>query len=208
MKPNLFIVGAGGFAKEVLWLIDEIGHLESCQGFLEPDIIWQEKWKNETLLSKRVLPYSQVSLKDSSLVIAIGSPSVRRRVAELDFNGGEFKSLIHPNARISKWVDVGEGSIITAGCIITVDIEIGIHAQLNLDCTVGHNTKIGDYFTAAPSVNISGDCNIGNQVYMGTGSAIKQGVSICDNVVIGMGAMVTKDIVEPGTYVGIPARRR
>lgn len=90
---------------------------------------------------------------------------------------------------------------------MTCQIKIGDFAQLNLGTTIGHDCIIGDFFTTAPSVNISGICNIGKKVYFGTSAAIRQNLKVCDNVNIGMGAMVVKDITEPGTYVGIPAKK-
>jgi UDP-3-O-[3-hydroxymyristoyl] glucosamine N-acyltransferase len=69
---------------------------------------------------------------------------------------------------------------------------------------VGHDCVIGDFFTASPGVNISGNCTIGNQVYIGTNASLKQGITICDDVIIGMGSVVVKDIIEPGVYIGNP----
>ena len=84
---------------------------------------------------------------------------------------------------------------------------IGDFAQVNIYAGVGHDCIIGDYFTASPKVSVSGNVRIGNHVFLGTACTILPGVSICDHVTVGAGAVVTKDIVEPGTYVGVPARR-
>ena len=66
---------------------------------------------------------------------------------------------------------------------------------------------IGDFFTTAPGVQISGNCIIGDMVYFGTHSSIKQKIQICDNVTIGLNAGVVKDIMYSGTYVGVPAKQ-
>jgi UDP-3-O-[3-hydroxymyristoyl] glucosamine N-acyltransferase len=84
---------------------------------------------------------------------------------------------------------------------------IGKHSQINLMTTIGHDCIIGDYFTTAPSVQISGNINIGNNVYFGTKSSAKQKISICDNVIIGMNSGVVKDINESGTYIGTPCKK-
>lgn len=118
-----------------------------------------------------------------------------------------FITIIHPTAIISDWVKIGKGSIITAGTILTCNINIGNHAQINLQTTIGHDCSIGNYFTTAPNVNISGDCKFGECVYFGTNSAIRQGIRICDNVIIGMGGIVVKDINEEGVYIGNPVRK-
>jgi sugar O-acyltransferase (sialic acid O-acetyltransferase NeuD family) len=108
---------------------------------------------------------------------------------------------------MSKWVEVGAGSIICAGCVLTCQISLGKHCHLNLNTTVGHDCTFGDFCTVAPGVNISGNCTFGNRVDVGTQAAFRQHVRVCDDAVIGMGAVVVKDIVEAGTYVGVPAKR-
>jgi len=104
-------------------------------------------------------------------------------------------------------VDVGPGSMICAGNIITVDISLGRHTIVNLDCTIGHDAVFQDYVTLCPSVNMSGMTHIGSCVEFGTGTQVLQGKRVCGDVVVGAGAVVNKDITEPGTYVGVPARR-
>ena len=99
------------------------------------------------------------------------------------------------------------GVIIASGVIITCNVSIGKHAQLNLNSTIGHDCIIDDYFTASPSVSISGSCIIKEQVYLGTGSLLREGIFITNNSIIGMGAVVVKKIKEKGTYIGNPARK-
>lgn len=201
-----YIVGTGGFAREVLFLMDELGMYNTLHGFIEPDHIWEEKWKDKTIMDKPVFPFSDVKAFDQ-ITIGVADSNIRRKTISQLPKDVVYLSLVHPNVSISKWCKIGLGSIITAGCILTTQIEIGDHCHLNLGTTIGHDCNIGDFFTTAPSVNISGICNIGNNVYFGTGAATKQGINICHDVTIGMGAMVTKSITESGTYVGIPAKK-
>jgi UDP-3-O-[3-hydroxymyristoyl] glucosamine N-acyltransferase len=97
--------------------------------------------------------------------------------------------------------------VICAGSIITTNVKIGRHAHINLITTIGHDCSIGDYFTTAPGVQISGNVLIEDRVYFGTRSCIKQKISVCDDVTIGMNSGVIKDIKEPGTYIGTPAKK-
>jgi UDP-3-O-[3-hydroxymyristoyl] glucosamine N-acyltransferase len=103
--------------------------------------------------------------------------------------------------------EIGKGSIITMGSIVTCNVAIGDHSQLNLHTTIGHDCRIGHYFTTAPGAHISGECEIGHNVYFGTNASVRQGVRICDDVTIGMGGVVVKDIVEAGVYIGNPLRK-
>ena len=70
--------------------------------------------------------------------------------------GLKFCSVIHPSAKMSQYIDVGKGTIITAGNILTTQIKIGNHVIINLDCTIGHDSIIEDYCTILPGCHISG----------------------------------------------------
>lgn len=206
MERKICIVGSGGFGREVLLCVMDI--------FPNRDIwdvacfmVDNKYYKEGSIMGVPVIPMSSFNSKIYSVVVAIGDPLSRRRVVERLPADTIYGTIIHPTAVISKFVKVGRGSIITAGCILTCNIEIGNHAHLNLHTTVGHDCVIGDYFTTAPAVNISGNCNIGTDVYFGTNSSIKQGINVCSGATIGMNAAVVKDIVEPGVYVGVPAKR-
>ncbi len=203
---KIIILGTGGFAREVLCLLDDLELYHQVAGFSEPDHIWQEKWEHVEIMGKPVIPYNE--LTDSfQLTIGIGNGTVREKIVDQLGNNVTYGTYIHPHATVSRWAEIGVGTIITAGCVITSQIQIGDYSQLNLNSTIGHDTIVKDYFTTAPSSNISGNCTIGKHVYFGTGAATKQGVSICDHVTVGMGAMVTKNIIESGIYVGIPAKK-
>ena len=108
---------------------------------------------------------------------------------------------------MSKRVTVGEGVIVCAGIIITVDVIIGNHVIYKLDCMLGYGDIIDDYLTMYPRVNVSGCCEIGSGVELGTGTQILQGLTVADNVIVGASACVVKDIQEAGVYVGAPAKR-
>lgn len=207
MKKNICIVGTGGFAREVLCLIDDLKLYNDVCAFLEPDHIWEKEWKGKEIMGIPVLNQSSFDPEKSFASIGIGDPIIREKVTKQLPQNTEYKSLIHPNAVISRWSTIEEGAVICAGSIITSQIKIGKHAHINLDTTIGHDCTIGNFFTTAPSVNISGICDIGDYVYFGTGSATRQGVKINSNITVGMGAMVVKDLNEAGIYVGIPAKK-
>ena len=90
---------------------------------------------------------------------------------------------------------------------MTTNITIGKHAHLNLQTTIGHDCRIGDYFTTAPGVKVSGNCKIYDCVYVGTNASIKEKLSIHSLTTIGMNGAVVKHIEEPGTYVGVPVKK-
>ncbi len=211
MSKELYIIGAGGFGREVAWLaerVNEVEHIWDMKGFIDDD---------ETLLGTLQGSYPVVGGCDFILnikreiwvVCAIGCAAVRKKiVGRLENNPKiRFATLVDPAVLRSGRVSIGEGSILCAGTILTVDISVGKHVIVNLDCTIGHDVKIQDFVTVYPSVNVSGQVVIGEGVEIGTGAQVIQGKRICAGSVIGAGAVVVKDIVEKGTYVGVPAKR-
>lgn len=141
------------------------------------------------------------------VIIAVGNPETRKKIVEKLPDKTKYISMFHSNAIIMEESFIDIGGIITTGSVLTTNIKIGKHSHINLNTTIGHDCIIGDYFTTAPGVNISGECKIGNCVYIGTNASIKNGVEICDNVTIGMGAVVTKNITEEGIYIGNPIKK-
>jgi sugar O-acyltransferase (sialic acid O-acetyltransferase NeuD family) len=118
----------------------------------------------------------------------------------------KFGTVIDPSVEMSDLVTIGEGTIICAHTIITVNIEIGSHVIINLDCTVGHDAVLQDFVTLYPSVNVSGITNTGHAVELGTGMQIIQGKTVGDYSIVGAGAVVVKDIPAKCTAVGSPAK--
>ena len=207
MGNDIYIVGTGGFAREVLFLLDDLGRFGDVKAFLEPASIWEERFKESEIMEKKVLPMSDYRPSKGQVIIGVADAKIRKLSTEQLPVGTDYLTVVHPSACVSRWCKIGEGSVITAGCIVTTQVDLGVHCHLNLGTTIGHDTKVKSFFTTAPAVNISGVCNIHESVYFGTGAATRQGINICSDVTIGMGAMVVKDITEAGTYVGIPAKR-
>lgn len=190
------IIGAGGFGREVYWSLNSVERSNTV--FFVDDEYWSSG-------NNKILPLSLFESDKYEVIVAIADSKHRQRIVENLPKTTKFFTHIHPTAQIhGEDVTIGEGSIICAGTIITTNVKIGKHAHLNLITTVGHDCVIGDYFTTAPGVQISGNEIIGNRVYFGTRSCMKQKLTICNDVIIGMNAGVTKDITEPGTYVGTP----
>ena len=205
----IVIIGSQGFAKEIEWLISEINRFHAPNaafnflGFIDQ----QENPVNEHILGDDSWAMSQLS-KETQFVIAIGKPSLRKKLADKYMSEGfQPATLIHPSVQMSGSVSVGEGSLICAGVIMTVDIALGAFCILNLNSTVGHGSLVGPFVTLSPGCHISGEVKIGGECELGTGSVILPGCSLADQITLGAGAVVTKDLTEVGTYVGTPARK-
>jgi sugar O-acyltransferase (sialic acid O-acetyltransferase NeuD family) len=204
---DIVIIGAGGFGREVAWLIEDINKENTewnILGFVDD---------NKEIHGTEMNGYNVLGgiewLKSQELnvVCAIGDPIIKKKTIErLNGSNNSFPVLIHPSVIHSDRVTFGEGSIICAANIITTDIKIGNHVIINLDCTIGHDAVLGDYTTVLPSVNVSGFVVTDKSVSIGTGSAIIQGVKIGENTVVGAGSVVVKDLPKNCTAVGAPAK--
>lgn len=178
MSNVLQIIGRGGFAREVA----------SYQG----DMVDFFEYECEGI------DY------DADTIIAIGNVQVRQRIVK---KFPHLKYTIRNNGVNWRNVIAGEGTIICPGCQLTVDIKIGRHVIINLNCTIGHDCVISDFVTISPGANISGNVTIGDLCYIGTNAVIREKISICSGVTIGAGGVVVKDITEPGVYVGNPVKK-
>lgn len=200
---RLSICGAGGFARETLVLLDQMGLSSRVDGFYESDDIWHER----TVAGLPVLPLSRFDAHRSAMVIAIGSPSVRYAIHAALPRETRFPTLVHPSVVRSSSVEIGAGAIVCAGVILSCDIKIATHVHLDRCVTVGHDSVVADFSTIAPGAIVSGNCSIGHRVYMGAASSIREKLAVGDDAVIGMGAVVVKSVASFETHVGNPARK-
>lgn len=204
---NIVIIGAGGFGREVAWLIEEINNASKQWNLL--GFIDDSKEKDQLINGYSVLG-NETWLKahnDINVVCAIGDPLTKKNViAKLNELKITFATLIHPAIKVHSTNTIGVGTIICKGTILTVNVTIGNHVIINLDTTVGHDAIIGEFSTILPSVNISGYVDIKDAVSIGTGTQIIQEISIGSNSIIGAGAVVNKNIPKNSVAVGIPAK--
>jgi sugar O-acyltransferase (sialic acid O-acetyltransferase NeuD family) len=119
----------------------------------------------------------------------------------------KFFNFIHPTALIMSDVKIGHGCFIGAYSVVTTNITIGNHCILNRGNHIGHDSMIGDFFSSMPCSVVSGNCTIGNRVYLGTNSSIREKIEICDDVTIVLNSGVVKNIKESGVYVGSPSKK-
>lgn len=203
---NLYLYGAGGLGRELKSLVDFLPEWQVI-GYFDDGLK-----KGSAVYELPVLggfdDLKNVPAK-SCVVMAVGSPKLKSallaRMKNLDL---VFPVLKHPAALIhdARRVKVGDGSVLTAGSVLTTDIEIGRHVLVNLNCTVGHDVTIGDCSSVMPGANIAGSVRLGNNVLVGSGATILNGVCVADNAVIGAGAVVTTHVAQGQTVVGIPAK--
>lgn len=204
---KLVIVGAGGLGRSVAWLVERINLIKptwEMLGYID---------ENKLLMGKMIGKYKVIGNNDWLLknksdvyaVCAIANAKIRRQVVQ-SLCGVKYAALIDPSVIISDRVEIGEGCIICAGSIITVDIKIGAHSVIETACTIGHDAILSDFTTLYPGANISGNVILGGCNEIGTGSQVIQGIRIGEGTIVGAGAVVVHDLPDNCTAVGVPAK--
>lgn len=196
---GLIIVGAGGFAREARIWAEESG--QEVTAFLstvatDPDTV-------DGLPVLREPPTST-----HSFLIAIGNPKARKAMGDLMRAHDHFPcaAIVHPTATLGRDIRIGLGTIICPGVVITTNVDIGMHVIVNLNCTIGHDAVLDDFVTLSPGVHVSGNCQLMDGVYVGTGAVIREKKCIGKSSTLGMGAVLTKDQPANCVWVGNPAK--
>lgn len=195
---KLIIIGASGHGKVIadiavrngykdIVFLDDDENIKECAGF--PVI-------GKTVEAKEM---------DGDKIVAIGNPKIREKIQE-EIN--RVITLIHPDAVISRRVEIGEGSVIMAGAVVNTDVIIGKGCIINTAASVDHDCILGDYVHVSVGAHLSGTVEIGRRTWIGAGATVSNNVNICGDCMVGAGAVVIKDIDKPGTYVGVPAREK
>lgn len=204
----MLIIGAKGLAKEVLGIFHKKNELENLYFYDDISTDVPEKLFGHFSVLRNMEQVAKLFKTDNRFTIGVGKPALRLQL----FNkfvaaGGELVSAISSLAHIGHYgTTISKGAIIMAGTVITNDVNIGIGCLINPNCTISHDTVIGNFVEISPGVQITGNCTVGDHCIIGTGASILPKVKLGNHVTVGSGAVVTKDIVDWMTVVGIPAR--
>ena len=208
---QIIIAGAGGFGREVAFLIEEINCRErqwEILGFVDDSEALQDAAVNGYPVLGTIESLARRE-EPAAVALAVGKPALRRQLAErlAGLRQLSFPNLISPDAHISlATCKLGHGCILCAGAVVTVNVQIGNFFLCNLGATVGHDCLIGDYVTCYPGVHISGGSAIGAGAELGTGCSVIPGRIVGADTIIGAGAAVIRDLPSGCTAVGVPAR--
>ena len=206
---DVVIIGAGGAGREASWLLQDSAAATKCNvlGFIDDNPALQGLAFCDLPVLGSFSWLERNSRKHFQVLCAVGNPQVRKQLVQRTAALGlTFCTAVHPTVRSSRSVEIGPGSIICAGTILTTDIKIGAHSIVNIACTISHDTVIGDYCNINPGCHIAGAVRVGDGVDLGIGAAVIQNKKIGEWSTIGAGAVVISDIPSNVTAVGVPCR--
>ena len=204
MKDKLIIIGASGHGQVVADIAIKMNKWQSI-AFLDDDESIKTSMGLEVIgKTADAFTYKE----EADFFVAIGSNTTREKVQEKFIEQGlSVISLIHPSAVIGTDVEIGIGSVVMAGIVINSSTRIGKGCIINTNSSLDHDNVIEDYVHISPGASLAGTVKVGKGSWLGIGSVVSNNVNICSSCKLGAGAVVVKDITEPGTYVGVPVRR-
>lgn len=199
---RVVVFGCGGHARSIINVLHETDER------MEILLVDKNARCGETIMGCKVM-CEYTPKENDGYIVAIGDNAERSRVFQLLLknNVGHCISVISMHSHIVMESKIGRGTFVAANAYIGPMAEIGNNTIINTGCIVEHETIIGNDSHIAPNATICGRTQIGSNVFCGAGSTVIDKINICDNVIIGAGAVVKEDIVEAGTYVGVPARK-
>lgn len=194
---KLVIIGASGHGKviadiavkngyEDIVFLDDNENVKECAGFPVVGMV------------------GEAEIIEGDKIIAIGNAKIRECIQR---NLKNMVVLTHPDAVISRRVEIGEGSVLMAGTVINSDTVIGKGCIINTGASVDHDSRIEDFAHISVGAHVAGTCKIGQRTWIGAGATVCNNISICCDCTIGAGAVVIKDIKKTGIYVGVPCMK-
>lgn len=204
----MLIIGAKGFAKEVLEVLQQLKY--------EEKIYFYDDVSNdlpESLYSKYKILRSLDEVKEIyenqkfDFTLGVGKPLNRKKLYNKFIQvSGAIQDTISPYAHIGEYNKIETGVNIMTGSIITNDVIIGKGCLININATIGHDCILDKFVELSPGVHISGHCKIGQYSSIGTGAVVLPTVNIGTNVIVGAGSVINKDIDDNSVVVGVPGR--
>lgn len=209
MRKPLILIGGGGHCKSCIDVIEREG-IYHIEGILDSSAEPGTKLLHYPVIGNDELIPSFVA-KEFYFLITVGqikSSGVRRKIYDLLVRqNAKLAIVVSPTATVSRYAEIGDGSIIMNDANVNAGSIVGKNVILNSGCLLEHDVIVEDHVHISTHAVLNGEVKIGEGSFIGSNSVLNQEVKIGKNIIIGSGAVVISDINEPGTYHGVPAKR-
>lgn len=214
MTQRLVIIGAGGFGRETLDVVEAANHYSTKVQFLISGVVddMPSRLSLSRLKARQVNWLGTIkdwleTAADELYLLGIGDPCVRARLDDQFIGSGlTAATVVHPAATLGSNCKLAPGTVICSGAQISTNVSLGRHTHINPNATIGHDAVLAPYVSVNPAATVSGEVSIGTQTVIGAGAVILQGISIGAHSIVGAAACVTHDVGEAQIVKGVPAR--
>jgi sugar O-acyltransferase (sialic acid O-acetyltransferase NeuD family) len=206
VSTGLVIVGAGGFARETAAAVRDSPEWRLL-GFVDDEPTSHGRSRSGVPV---LGPVDLARSLDARVVVCVGSPrdyTVRSRlVRRLGLPQSRYATVVHPSAQVGAGCVIAPGSVLLAQVTLTADVRLGAHVAVMPQVVLTHDDVVDDFATIASGVRLGGDVHIGRGAYLGAGSLLREGLTVGDWSMIGMGSVVLGHVPPGQVWVGQPAR--
>lgn len=204
---RILIVGAGGFGREVLEWVRAAWPEEAARiaGFLsaDPGILAGHACPLPVLGD----PAAFAPQPGDGLLLAIGIPGVRRRVAELLLDrGADFLTLIHPTAVVATTARIAVGAIVCPHAIVSDAASLGRFALINYHASLAHDSSAGDFAVLSPYATLAGGARVEEDVFLGLHASVGPSVNVGPRSKVAANSCALADAPADSLVHGVPGR--